>query len=296
MMRRKKILRRKQHARAALFLTTGVVMLTASGSLLSTQASAVLSVREVSLPLVTQIPSLERRLSTLTDQVELSQLNAAMKTGSLEERVNVFVLPEDIDYDRLLLVFDILSQELSSQGIFTEISDVTVSDPIPSAESGLFQRSVSMKFAAHEQGVQQFLSLIRMAGILTIGDTLSTEERRLLLVKTEEENPAGIVAIEQFLSLDLLRYAREPKTHEAQLMRSFSSPSFIKTLEDMLQSPLIRDVRRILGGNIGESLERYSLWPLPFMTLQDVRIQSGKAPGWYALGVQLQVFSRSPEL
>lgn len=292
---RRKARRRQQHIRAALFLTTGVVMLSVSGSLLSTQASAVLSVREVSLPLVAQIPTLERRLATLTDQVELSQLNAAMRTGSLEESVNVFVLPDDMDFDRLLLVFDILSQELSAQGLFTNISDLTISDPVPSAEPGLFSRSVSMKFAAHEQGVQQFLSLIRMAGLLTIGDTLSSDERRLLLVKTEEENPAGIVAIEQFLSLDLLRYAREPKTHEAQLLRSFSSPSFVKTLEDMLQSPLLRDVRRMLGGNIGESLQRYSLWPLPFMTLQDVRIQSGKAPGWYALGVQLQVFTRSSQ-
>jgi hypothetical protein len=291
---RRKARRRRQHIRAALFLSAGVGMLAISGSLLSTHASAVLSVREVSLPIVAQLPNMERRLATLSDQVEMAELNAAMRTGSLQERVNVFVLPEDIDFDRLLLTFDIVSQELAAEGIFTAITDVSITDPVASSEEGLDTRSVSLKFAAHERGVGAFLSLLRMAGLLTVGDTLSDEERRLLLVKTEEENPAGVVAIEQFLTLDLLEYAREPKTYEAQLLRSFSSPSFIKTLEDMLQSPLMRDVRRMLGGNIGKTLESYSLWPLPFMTLQDVRIQAGNAPDWYALGFQLKVFTKSP--
>lgn len=287
----KRRMRRHRLIRTVFFLSAGITMLSLSGFLLADHAAAILEVREVSLPLVAEIPKFERRLATLTDQVEMAELHAATSFGSQEERVNVFVLPEDIDLDRLLSVFDILGEELKSQGILTEISDITMSDPIP-ADEELQVRSVSMKFAAHEEGVQIFLSLIKFAGLLSIGDTLSSEEHRLLLQKTEEENPAGIIAVEQFLSTDLLSYAREPKTYEAQLLRAFTSPSFTKSIQDTLQSPLLRDARRILGGEIGVRLQQYDLWPLPLMVLDDVRIRAGSASGWFSLMVSVHVYSR----
>jgi len=284
--------RRSRPIRTALFSAAGIAMLSAAGFLLAEHAAAVLEVREVSLPLVAEIPQFERRIAVLTDQVEMAELHAATSFGSQEESVNVYVLPEDIDFDRLLAVFDILGEELRDEKLLTEISEITMSDLIPAQEEGLSVRSVSMKFAAHEDGVQMFLSLVKLAGLLTIGDTLSAEERLLLLQKTEEENPAGVVAIEQFFSTDLLRYAREPKTYETQLLRSFSSPSFTKTIEDTLQSPLLRDARRILGGAVGTRLQQYNLWPLPLMVLSDVRIHAGGAPGWFVLLVTVNVYSR----
>lgn len=270
-------------------------MLSVSGSLLSEHATAVLEVREVSLPIVAEIPQFERRLATLTDQVEMAELHAATSFGSQEESINVYVLPEDIDFDRLLSVFDIFGAELSHQGLLTEISDITISDPIPAQEENLSVRSLSMKFAAHEDGVNTFLSLIKLAGLLTIGDTLSKEERFLLLQQTEEENPAGVVAVEQFFSTDLLSYARGPKTYEAQLLRAFSSPSFVKTIQDTLNSGLLRDARRILGGEVGTRMQQYDLWPLPLMVLDDVRIRTGGAPGWFVLSVTVHVYSRDGE-
>ena len=285
----------KRFAQTALLLGVGVGMLSVSGFLISQHVAAILEVREVSLPLVADIPSFERRLATLTNQIEMAELHRATRIGSQEEHVNVFVLPEGIDFDRLLSVFDIFGAELQNQGLLTEISDIAISDPIPAVDEGLEVRSLSMNFSAHEEGVQNFLSLIHLAGLLTIGDTLSEDESRLLLQKTEEENPAGIVAIEQFLSTNLLSYTREPKTYEAQLLRSFSSPLFKETLDDTLQSSLLRDARRLLGGEIGVRLKQYSLWPLPLMMVDDIRIHAGRAPSWYTLGVSVHVYSRTSD-
>lgn len=286
-------IRHVRAVRTALLLGAGTALLSVSGSLLSTHASAVLEVREVSLPLIAEIPALERRVTALRDQVELAELNAATRLGSAEERVHVFVLPESVDYDRLLSIFDILGQELKSERLLTDFTDITLGEPVASSEPGLEMRPISLRFSAHEEGVQLFLSLVRLSGLLEIGDTLSTDERRLLLAKTEDENPAGVVAVEQFLSADLLRYAKEPKTYEEQLTRAFSSPSFLQSLEDVLQAPLLRDARRLLGGRVGASLEHYDLWPLPMIVLDDARIQAGGAPGWFTLSVTLQVYNRS---
>jgi len=267
-------------------------MLGFSGSLLTQHAVSVLEVREISAPLVADIPQFERRLALLTDQIELAELHEATRTGSQKEHINVFVLPEEIDFDRLLSVFNVVESELKSQGLLAEISEISLSDPLPSEEESLEERTLSIHFAAHEDGVHAFLSLVKFAGLITVGDLLSVDEQRLLLQKTEEENPAGVIAMEQFLSANLLSYARDPKTYEAQLLRSFSSPSFVKTLQDTLQSSSMRDARRVLGGGIGKRLRQNNLWPLPLMTLDEVSIRAGGAPRWSVLSVKVKVYSR----
>ena len=292
-MSRRKVQRR---VRTALLLTVGVSMLAISGSLLTKHAQAVLEVQEISVPLVADIPNFERRLAMLTDQIELAELNAATSLGSEEEYINVFVIPESIDFDRLLAVFDVVGSELKSQGLLSEISEITMGDPISSEEEGLETRKLSIKFSAHENGVQAFLSLVKFAGLLSVGDMLSEDERRILLQKTEEENPAGVVAMEQFLSTDILSYTGDPKTHETQLLRSFTSPLFVKSFQDTLQSSLMRDARRILGGQIGTRLSQHDLWPLPLMMLDEVRIHPGGAPRWFTLSVAVKVYSRTNAL
>ena len=267
-------------------------MLALSGSLLSEHAASVSEVREISAPLVADIPRFERRLALLTDQIELAELHDATHTGSQEEHINVFVLPEELDFDRLLAAFDVVETELKSQGLLTEISDIALSDPVASSEEGLEERTLSINFAAHEDGAHAILSLVKFAGLLTVGDLLSTSEQRLLLQKTEAENPAGVIAMEQFLSTELLSYARDAKTYEAQLLRSFSSPSFVKTLQDTLQSSSMRDARRVLGGEVGASLQRSGLWPLPLMALGEVEVRAGGASKWFVLSVEIKVYSR----
>lgn len=268
-------------------------MLAVSGFLLSQSAATVLEVREISVPLVSDIPQFERRISLLTDQIELAQLHAATRTGSAEERMNVFVIPDEVDLDRLVGVFDVVGSILREQGLLARMSDITLGDPTPSSEEGLEERLLTVQLAAHEDGVQTVLSLIKFAGLLTVGDLLSSGERKLLLQKTEEENPTGVIAMEQFLSTDLLSYARDPDAFEEQLLRAFTSPSFLKTLQDMLQSSAVRDARKILGGNIGNSLQKSALWPLPLMTLHEARIRAGSASGWFVLSLQITLYNRA---
>jgi len=265
-------------------------MLFISAVLLTAHARAVMEVQDISIPLVADLPELERRLSVLTNQVEMGELHAMTRVGSQEERVNVFVLPTQPDFDRLMAIFDIFRDSLEREGLIADVSDITLDDPVQRED--LVTRAVTMTFDAHQDGIEKFLSVMKLSGLLTIGDALTAQERRILLERTEAENPAGITALEQFLSTDLLRYARDSHSYEQQLLRSFSSPEFVSTFQDTLRLSFLRDARRILNSEIGRSIDRFDLWPFPFLIVNDIRLETGGAPGWYAVNVEMDLYSR----
>src|SRR6185503_11502463 len=99
----------------------------------------------------------------------------------------------------------------------------------------------------------------------------------------------------QFLSTDLLHYAEDPRAYEDQLLRSFSSPAFTNGLATVMQSPLLVSARTYLGGPIGEALSRVHVWPLPFLSVDDVRIEAGDDAGWFHVTLTLQLYTRVEE-
>lgn len=265
-------------------------MLFISTVLLTAHARAVMEVQDVSIPLVADLPELERRLSVLTNQVEMGELHAITRVGSQEERVNVFVLPTQPDFDRLMAIFDIFRDNLEREGLIANVSGITLDEP--QEKNDLVTRAVSITFDAHQDGVEKFLSVMKLSGLLTIGDALNAQERQMLLNRTEAENPAGVTALEQFLSTDLLQYARDSQSYEQQLLRSFSSPEFVSAFQDTLRLSFLRDARRILNSEIGRSIDRFDLWPFPFMIVNNINLETGGAPGWYKVDVDMDLYSR----
>ena len=172
------------------------------------------------------------------------------------------------------------------------MSDIVIGDLIPLDTEGVSARTLTAHFAIHEEGLQQVLLLLRLAGLLTVGDALTEDEVAMLFRSTEEENPVGIIAIEQFLSLDLLRYARDPKAHEDQLRKSFSGVAFSQVLENVVQTSLLRDARRLFEGDFGRALEEERLWPLQFMTTKGVHVEAGSAEVWRKVGLEVFVWER----
>jgi len=112
------------------------------------------------------------------------------------------------------------------------------------------------------------------------------------LRSTEEENPAGITSLEQFLSLSLLRYARDPRAYEDQLRRSFTSAAFERVLQMVTQTSLLRDARRLFEGDFGRVLDEEGLWPIQFMTVDELELTTGGAEGWYQLNIRLLIWEK----
>lgn len=270
--------------------TAGAGLMVLSAFLILAHIKTIIEVRDVSIPIVGQIPMLERRLRALTDQIELTQLHGALRIGSQEEKVEVYALPKETDVSRLIATFEIMREALARDGVLSDMSEITMGDEIEH-DDGSSSQSLSVEFTVHDDGMQTILLMVRLAGLLTVGDVLTTEEIALLVDRVEQENPSGIIALEQFLSADLLRYSEDPKAYEEQLKRSFGSTTFGNALENVLRVSLLRDVRKILQSDLGEVLQSYKLWPMQIMSLQKVSVLPGNAPKWQRLGLTVQVYS-----
>ena len=150
-----------------------------------------------------------------------------------------------------------------------------------------------MSFAVQEDGMENLLNFFRLAGLVTVADAFSPAEIAVILERIEAENPAGIVALEQFFSAGLLNYSREPRPYEESLRRTFAGSSVLPLLEETLNTSLLADAKRFLGGRLGQVLEQQNLWPLPFLLVHDVVITPGSSPGWYTYSLTLQHFARA---
>lgn len=277
--------------RTLLLLATGCAFLLFSSVLIVGHVRLVQEVKNVSLPALSQIPVMERRLEVLNQQVETAQLHAALSTGSQEERVFVYVLPENPDFDRLVTVFDLLRDALKRQGWLSEMSAIEIHDDVNNTDFSQMHR-VTFSMTLHEEGLRRVLILLRLAGLLTVGDALTPEEHDLLLERTEAENPAGIVAVEDFLSTDVLDYVRNPRPYEEQLLRSFTSPTFERVVQTITATSLLRDARILFEGSLGENFVGRKLWPLPFLTIEHISQKSGDVAGWNNVSFELGLHTR----
>lgn len=270
----------------------GVFCFVQSHALVHVHANALRAVQGVSVPLLESIPDLERRLRHISNQVEMAELSAATRVGSKEETVNVAILPDHLDYDRLIATVDIFLVHLERRGFLQDVSALTIQSPRQGPTEDLAARTISVSYTAHDEGLKQLFTLIHLTGLLTVGDALTPDERALLLEQTEEENPTGVVAIEHFLSIPLMSYVKDPRAHEKQLLKSFSSQQFEQTFKSMLQTSLLRDARLHLSDTIGQTLQKSDLWPTPFLMFESIELTKGAAEGWQRVEMEVTVFTR----
>ncbi|MEK7563313.1 MAG: hypothetical protein AAB544_02885 [Patescibacteria group bacterium] len=271
----------------------GSLSLIALGAVfLAQHISTVRDVRASSLPLAQEIPGLERRLNVLKQQKELSELSHALRTGSPEEHVHVYVLPEEADLDKVVTAFDALTQELRQRKLLTAISPIAFGETTSGPE-GMTEQSVTLELALHQEGIEALQTFVKLSGLLSVADALSSEERSRLLLQTELENPAAIVALEQFLNTDLLDYLREPRPAEEQLLKSFSSQSFERAFRDVVRTSLLSDAGRLLHPVFAEKLSAARLWPMQMMDINALSLESGNAPGWYRVKLEVVLYMRS---
>ena len=78
-----------------LLFGTGSGLMVIAGMLMYAHIQTIIQVRDVSVPIVGQLPQMERRLAALTQQIELTELHSATRIGSQQEKVEVYALPEE---------------------------------------------------------------------------------------------------------------------------------------------------------------------------------------------------------
>lgn len=279
-------LSRLQQAGCYLF---GTGMLSLSAFLMVQHAQIILEVKDISVPLVAELPQLERRVEVLSEQLELTELSAATRVGSKAENVAMYALPAQLEQQKFLAVFEVLRELLERDGLLADMSSVELSEDI-TLDNGAVANDATLQLTIHNTGLQQLLLLVRVAGLITTGDAFTSEELNLLIDRIETENPTGLVALEHFLAVNLLDYAKDPKVHEEQLRRSFGSSTFVTSLQSLVRQSLLHDVKTVLGADIGRALDNYKLWPLQMMDIQELSVEPGAAPEWYSVQLKVRVY------
>jgi len=261
-------------ASTAVRLTGGVGMLALAGVLLVSHADAIRHVRDVGIPAAVRIPELERHLSVLKGQLEAVDLSDALHGGSVEEMVHAYVLPEGTRLEPVLALFEGLQDLWHSEGLLHVLAPLRIGDSVQRTLDGAKVEATPLHIEAEmtPEGVDRLIGFFEISGMMTIADALSREEVRELIKRTEEEDPSGITVLEQFLSTDLLRYAREPDIYESLVTRSFASPAFTASFQRTISSPRLAQARSILGGEFGTFLGKQRLWPLRAMAIRTIRI------------------------
>jgi hypothetical protein len=252
--------------RVSLLFSTG--LLTASAVLLYSHAEAVRDMREIGLPAALALSQIEERAAIIKEQTEVAQLHAALRGGSAQEMLNVYAIPSRDNIDTILKTLDLFLSSLKGDRMIESISDLQAGGKMQ-IEEGLSALPVNFEATMTQDGLDRFLSLINLSGLLTISDALGSMHIDRLLALTERENPASVNALEKFLATDLLRYAQDPQSYEQELQKSFSSDYARQTLHAVMNNPEIRAARDLLF-MLSADLRAQHLWPLRLFTVEKV--------------------------
>lgn len=278
----------------ALWAASAALLLAASLQLRS-QAGAIRAARDLSLPIAGGIPALERRLSVLEQETEAGRLHAQLRPGSPEEKVHLYVFPESGGADRALTFLEILRDTLAGRGELRALSTVDVADGAALDAAGpLRAQRIALTVVLNEEGMASFLRAIPLTGLVTVADALSAEERRALILEAERVHPAAIAALGQFFAADLFAYARSPRAAEERLLASIPSEDFAALLRRTVGTSLLREAQEALQGDLGAALLREKLWPLPFLTLEEVTVEADDSE-WLRASLILQAYGKSKE-
>lgn len=241
--------------------------------LLRAHAVSVEEMRSIGLPAALAVPVIEKRLQILAEQNEVAELQSVLQTGGAKEFIGLYLLPEEDDIKRLLAMFDLLFGELEQKGQLSHFSSITVGTRVLTDVKDVEALPLSFDVHVTQEGLSEFLRFIDLSGLLTVSNALEKQGIDRLLALTEEDNPASVIALEQFLGTDLLRYSEDPALYEGQLSKAYASPLFAHTFRDVLQAPRMRYAREMLQA-FAPALRSQNLWPVRLLTIESVTVHS----------------------
>lgn len=264
----------------ALFLVSAV--------LIREHAETLAMVQDDVLPIAGNVSTLQAHLEALAAQSDLAQRASAGRATSLKEQLSAYVMPSTPDQARSVALLEALMRRLQLENHLTSAVSVDAGSVAPSAlVPGASALPLHVTLQVDEEGARSAIAFLRLTGMLTVGDALTSSQSALLLRSVEEGNPADIVALEQFLQTDLLAYAAASDAAEGRLLAGVSAPSFADTFHAVQKDSLLPEAREILGGDFGKILRDAKLWPSPFLLVSAVALRPGM-DGRQALSLQLE--------
>ncbi|MBI3619224.1 hypothetical protein HY213_04305 [Candidatus Peregrinibacteria bacterium] len=282
------------HRRRLPFLLalTGALFLFLSGQLIGRETVAIRDARDQGLPLAADVTALQQRSTLLAQEINVASAGE-LHAGSDAERLHVFVLPSTMDRQRLLAVFDVLQNHLRSQKMLRDLSPITILDPREETIAGQTVSVLPLHFTMiiNDEGLKAALSLLRIAGLLTVSDTLTATHIQELVSSVEVQHPSSIVSLEQFLRMDLFTFARDAHAID-RLAHAVADESFDQTLRTIVHESILEEVQSLLGGKMGDALLQAKLWPLPFLRARDVTIEKTAEQGWEKVSFLVEAVGR----
>jgi hypothetical protein len=257
-------------------LLAGGVALMFSGLLMYSFTLQIREVKDIALPAALALPSLEKRLFVLQEQTELGELQEAIGNGSQDEKVRMYILPPKDEIDRLIQTFDLFLARWQQKRIVTHVTPLSVGTAsgitLDGADESLFATGISFEADVTPEGLDQLLLFIDLAGNLTVNDAFDATARTELLRLTEEENPAAVTALEQFLSSDLLAYVKDPGATERQLLRAFTSNTFADAFRQIIAGSQLPKAEALFSKDILSQMEDGRLWPVRMLRIKGLSI------------------------
>ncbi len=288
---------------SVLAIAAACSLLSYSMFLLQGHYSKLRDVRERGLPLAAQIPSLEKKVALLTQQTELSALEASTRASSAEEQLHVFVLPAGGDMHRLLPFLESMRTFLERRKLLQSMSPIEIGEPtdtkLPAdapasakqSGEGLQSRPIHFSMTVRPEGRAQVMAILEMSGMLTVGDALSPEDIAKLFTLTESDKYASIVPFEQFLANDLLAYLQAPRVYDERLAQALSSSTLLSSFRSLVQSSRLPQVRDYLLGDLGRALIAQKLWPVQLVMVEKETLEELPG-GWERVELTLRAYSR----
>lgn len=256
------------------WFTTMLLGLTAC-TLVYNHVQVITSTQSSTVPSLASVQQLEQVREVLQQQTELAELQIALESDYIEEQVEAFVLPTELDTDRIVALFDAMQQYFAYHGLAagneTELF----------IERSAIDPSISLVLPMHADAIAIWSQLVELSGIVTVHDALNPEHRTALLRYTEKNTPAALPDIEAFFNLSLLEYGSDADLHIRRLMRSFNDSVFTELLELAITSPHMQGASKLFSGSLGELFAQNSLWPMPFMQLNQLSLTKGSEDHWY---------------
>jgi len=281
--------------RAVLLWTAGAGFVVLAGLLVREHVDALRAVQGEGLPLAAEVQSLERRLAILTEQTSALRITGDLTGGTAEEQVKLFVLPQGGASERTITLFNAVFDAWKAEGRVKNIAPIVVGKPetvhMSGVSSSLVRRSLQLRLSLHEEDLRDCVTLLRLAGLVTVEDALTPQERVTLLALSEAGNPAQITSLAQFLQTDLLQYLHDPLVADERLLNAFPTDTLTNCLRSFEKTSLIRDGAALARGPVGTVLLQQKLWPLPFLQVSSLEVQE-EGDGWLGIDMKLWGYGR----
>jgi hypothetical protein len=270
-----------------------VALLAVSGVMVFNQTTRVRETRDLALPLAATLPPLEKRLSVLTQEVQLAEAQSAGTQGSDTEKLRMYVLPSDVPTARTIALIDTVRAALEESKDLNAASGIETGERemLPLETGTLESQTLTFSQSLSKNGLSQLFSVIRLSGMLTVSDALTNEEKTLLLNLLESGNPADTVTLEQFLRTDLASYGQNPKAYDDKFLTSLSSPGLSETFAVILKKSALKDLQEVFQTTLGTKLREQRLFPMPLLRIQSLTIAPG-ADDWQKVTATVQIFGR----